>query len=386
MITTEELRKQCLKWWKEVLVAAIDGNDYFPREITRIGRITPKDILNKLAEHKRSIAALQKQADMCGCELVLTEQQFDKIGRQWVPTKIIITNRDIFLQLTGRKKEFSLFWKNYELIRRELPVLKEWVRDNPLRLIGHDTWVDTLKVCGYFLKNPQPSLYIRQLSIDVHTKYIQENRGLIQSLLDYLIPEYIHAEEKEFEKRFHLCYAEPLIRVRFLDEHISPLPGVRDMALPLSEFVRFRCSCEVVWVAENRMNFLTLPDLPCAIAIWSGGGFSVSCLKDIGWLSEKRFYYWGDLDAQGFQILNQFRTYFPTTTAVMMDRKTWDLFVSGSVAGTPAVKQNLPGLSAEEYELYEWLRKNNLRLEQEKIPQVFAEEQIVREIRTDNSI
>ena len=122
------------------------------------------------------------------------------------------------------------------------------------------------------------------------------------------------------------------------------------------------------------MNFLTLPYLTKTIAIWSGGGFSVSYLKEIDWLKCKQFYYWGDLDAQGFQILNQFRTYFTNTIAVMMDEDTLTNFKSGK--GKPAANQTLQQLSESETKLYNHLRQNNIRLEQEKITQTFAEEKI----------
>ncbi|MGG6549172.1 UNVERIFIED_CONTAM: DUF2220 domain-containing protein, partial [Prevotella sp. 15_C9] len=37
-------------------------------------------------------------------------------------------------------------------------------------------------------------------------------------------------------------------------------------------------------------------------------------------------YYWGDLDAQGLQILNQFRSYYPSGIALMMDWATFHIY------------------------------------------------------------
>lgn len=37
-------------------------------------------------------------------------------------------------------------------------------------------------------------------------------------------------------------------------------------------------------------------------------------------------YYWGDLDAQGLQILNQFRSYYPSEIALMMDWATFHTY------------------------------------------------------------
>ena len=377
MVTPSEIKDQCLKWWKDVLTSTIDGIDLFPKEITRIGKISSKDILTKLSDYKSSIQSLRdnsKEFKSYGYMVILVERQFEKIGRQLVPEKISIETLEDYLKLISKQKEFNRFLGNLSLIRSEIPSLVEWIKNNPSKLIEHDTWNDTLKVCKYFVRNPQPNLYIRQLPIEVHTKYIQANRPLIQSLLEFLIPNNINREMGNFELRFNLKYAEPLIRIRFLDKEISPLSKVSDLSLPLSEFTDFELSCDKVLVTENLMNFLTLPSVPKTIAIWSGGGFSVSYLKEIKWLSDKNFYYWGDIDAQGFQILNQFRTYFPNTVSVMMDEEALSCF--GAVDGVSCPNQNLKTLTDKEHKLYEHLRKNNLRLEQEKITQAYAEDKI----------
>lgn len=377
MITPKEIQEQCLKWWKEILLSSIDSTYYFPKEINRIGKVSSKDILNKISAYKESIELLKnnsKENKKAGYSLVLGERLFDKIGKQLVPEKISVDSIEDYLKVTGKEKEYIVFLKNLSLIKTELPLLIDWIKSNPTKLVEHDTWVDTLKVCQYFLGTPLPNMYIRQLPIDIHTKYILENKSIIQSLLDFLIPQYINKDEVKFELRYNLKYSEPLIRVRFLDCSLSPINNVTDISLTLSEFKSIRTECMNIFVAENVMNFLTLPYLSKTIAIWSGGGFSVSYLKDINWIKGKQFFYWGDLDAHGFQILNQFRTYFQNTVAVMMDEETLSCFKSAS--GTPASNQNLQQLTEKELELYNYLRHNNIRLEQEKITQTFAVEKI----------
>lgn len=377
MITPKEIQEQCLKWWKEVLLSSIDSVRYFPKDISRIGKVSSKDILNKLSEYKHSIELLKKnsKADKkFGYSLIIEDRQFDKIGKQPIPEKISIDSIEDYLKVTGKEREYQIFLRNYSLIQNELPLLIEWIKVNPTRLIEHDTWLDTLKVCKYFLTTPKPQLYIRQLPIDVHTKYIWDNKVIVQSLLEFLIPEHINKEETKFELRFNLKYSEHLIRIRFLDNTLSPLDNATDISLTVSEFNDFHSHCDNIFIAENLINFLTLPYLTKTISIWSGGGFNVSHLKDIAWLKSKQFYYWGDIDSHGFQILNQFRTYFPNTIAVMMDEETLSSFTSSS--GQPATNQNLQQLSKSELKLYNHLRENNIRLEQEKITQTFAEERI----------
>lgn len=376
MITPNEIRQKCLSWWKEVLIATLNNTSFFPQEINRIGRITPRDLLSRLQEYKTSIAELQKQASAWGYIVVMEERNFEKIGLQAVPVKIVIPTVEVYFKITRKKQEFDTFQKNLQLIGNRLPLLLPWCLTNPFKLINHDSWEDTLKVCHYFLAVPRPNLYIRELPIDVHTKYIEENKELIGTLLDFLLPNTILPEEKNFERRHNLRYAEPLIRIRFLDPALSPCKGMDDISIPLSTFQTMRLECRCCLVTENKMNFLTLPPLPHTIALWSGGGFNISFLKDIDWLVPLTFYYWGDLDAQGFQILHQFRSYYPCTCALMMDMHTWNTFKQFAKSGTPAPLQNLPNLSAEENDLYRLLQQGNLRLEQEKIQQSYAYEQI----------
>jgi hypothetical protein len=377
MITPKEIQDQCLKWWKDVLVATMEDTPYFPREITRIGKVSSKDILTKLSEYKKSIELLRsnsKENKKVGYSLRTIERQFDKIGLQSVPEKIVIETIEDYLYVAKNEKEYRTFLDALTLIKSELPVLEKWVRESPLKLIEHDTWSDTLKVCRYFLQNPKPNLYIRQLPIDIHTKYILENKTIITSLLNYLIPDSVNQDERNFEKRFNLLSQEQLIRIRFLDTGKSPLQSITDISFTEKELKHYNFSIDNVFITENIMNFLTLPVLKNTIAVWSGGGFNIRYLRHIEWLKDKQFYYWGDIDAQGFQILNQCRTYFPNTVAVMMDRETLDRFPNSE--GVPAKRQHLPGLTEIETSLYEDLCQNNIRLEQEKITQVFAEDRI----------
>ena len=87
-------------------------------------------------------------------------------------------------------------------------------------------WYDLLKVCRYFQQNPKPNLYIRELPIPVHTKFIEQNQGILRSLLEAVLPvnQLVPVEgEREFlfEKWFALKYREPLIRWRFLDDSLK---------------------------------------------------------------------------------------------------------------------------------------------------------------------
>jgi hypothetical protein len=82
-------------------------------------------------------------------------------------------------------------------------------------------------------------------------------------------------------------------------------------------------------VVENKTTLyttLTLPKMNDTIAIF-GSGFSVFNLKNVRWFDNLKLLYWGDIDVQGFEILSQFRTYFPQTKSVLMDKQAFDNFL-----------------------------------------------------------
>ena len=100
----------------------------------------------------------------------------------------------------------------------------------------------------------------------------------------------------------------------------------------------------------------------------------ISYLRNVRWLHERNIFYWGDLDTHGFLILHQMRTYFPRTKSVMMDMDTFEHFKGeGVVAGEKISSENLNTLNKAETEMFDFLRINNFRLEQEKIRQEYAD-------------
>ena len=211
-------------------------------------------------------------------------------------------------------------------------------------------------------------MYIRELPIQVDTKFIERNKGTIKELLEIIIAESVNTDETRFETRFNLRFDEPVVRFRVLDKAMSQVlfSGVDDMSIPISQFRESEIPVETVYIVENKMNMLTFPPIQKSIVVW-GHGFGVDILKDVAWLKSKKIFYWGDLDAQGFQILSETRAHFPQVASFLMDRATFDNFYEGDI-GTASNVENGLYLTPEEIEMFKYLKENNLRLEQEKIP------------------
>ncbi|MBF0433696.1 MAG: DUF2220 domain-containing protein, partial [Fibrobacteria bacterium] len=157
-------------------------------------------------------------------------------------------------------------------------------------------------------------------------------------------------------------------RLRFLDQNFMLLSGqvFSDISAPVDELSSAEFKPAKVIITENEMTFLTLPVVKKALGIF-GRGFSVSLLQKISWLKDCRIYYWGDLDAQGFQILSSLRSHYPDVQSLMMDQETFMAFKKFTVTGKDCAVCTLPNLTEEESEMFRYLAVHQLRLEQERI-------------------
>src|SRR6266699_1965761 len=246
--------------------------------------------------------------------------------------RIILETATDFLRLIDKESEFLHFQRDVALIREQVPQLGAWMLSSPKKVIEyHSDWSGLLAVCRYFLEHPRPGLYIRELPLSVHTKYVEEHIGILLS----------------------------------------------ELCAPRSQFARLDLRAQHCMITENKMTFLSLPALRDTFAL-HGGGFKVGGLAAIPWLRECPLIYWGDLDAQGFQILSQLRAIFPHVVSLMMNEATLQTFSGFCVAGMPCSVRQLPYLTAEEHILFLRLAERNIRLEQERITHEYALENIYR--------
>lgn len=334
-----------------------------------------------LHEAIKLLRADSKQIKGHGYVIEFRETNTRMLGKQELPTAITFQNREDYLNYLNKEKEFVEFQEVSAKILSEFPQLRDWMLRTPVSVIENfPVWEGLLKVCRYFVSSPKPNLYIRQLPIEVHTKFIEENEGIIRQLLDVLIRDFINKGEAAFEKRYNLRHDEPLIRFRILDPILfRDFGDMSDISIPESQFRQLDAPFDLVFILENKMNFLAVPNVPRAIAIF-GKGFNLSLLKNVHWLGAKKIYYWGDLDVHGLQILSQLRGYFSHTISILMDLKTFSDFETSAVDG-PSSGFALPlNLTQDELHMYQLLaaRHHKNRLEQEKISHAAFVEELAR--------
>ncbi len=388
MITVSDIKKKAEAFYPEYLRASVSGENVFPRVI-RSDKSVSKDFVES-GKQKAELIEQSKDRKGFGFTIKYKTVNTKQHSVQDVIDEISFQTENDFLKFIRKESEVTNFKKNVKQIINQFQELNEWVKKYPLKVVQfNDIWEELLHVCEYFKQNPNPNLYIRELSVKVHTKFIENNKGILLELLNNILPQeninHNFKTSKDFEKRFGLKFNQSQIRIRVLDKSISDihLSGLSDITITEEEFVNFQIPCDRVFILENKtnfsnlMNFLTLPQMASTIGIF-GSGFKVGNLKKSISLADKEIYYWGDIDTHGLQILSQIRGYFKQTKSIMMNFETLRKFKDDWSKGEATTATTLLNLSSEEQELFIFVKENNIRLEQEKISHDYVLQQIAK--------
>jgi hypothetical protein len=375
MITPAEIVKKAERKYHAVLRAYLNDDDLFPLEFP-VGRSS-----KNLVERRQQIDDLrQRSKEITGQGYALEWQTINQrdLGKQTTPRRVVIENLEDYLAVVRKRTDYQQFVNDVERIRRRMPALENWLLANPLDVIEYSgQWDDLLTVCDYFVKHSCPNVYIRELPIPVHTKFIEQHSRILRDLLDALLPvEAVNTDAKDFTERFGLKAPPHTIRLRLLEEQLDWQYDLRldDLTLPVDQLAHLlaeHIQPKTVIIAENMMNFLTLPQTPNSIGLF-GRGFAVQLLANVEWLHQCRVIYWGDIDAHGFQILSDLRQLFPHVQSVMMDQQTLDDHAEYAVAGNRVGVRRFDGLTEAEAIVARHVLEHNVRVEQEHIPQAYA--------------
>ncbi len=310
-------------------------------------------------------------------EIKWVERRWANLGVQRLPERILIPDPSQLVRWIGKDQLWSSATERYAAIVNRWPqiagvlpkyfkVLTDYSDADFRRLFSVLEWFET---------HPDSNLYIRQLPIEgIDTKWISPRKSLISEWLG-IIKEIDRG--KDFYGLTGLRHEPVTIRVRILDNHLRSLIGnIGDISLPISDLQQLHLPVKKVYIVENLQTGLAFGDIPGAI-VFMGLGYAVDLLGEIDWLNNLPIYYWGDIDTDGYAILNRVRSYFPHARSILMDEAT--LIDHNHLWGKDektVSSTTLLMLTEEEKRLYEGLCNHNwaknLRLEQERIPWDYA--------------
>jgi hypothetical protein len=300
------------------------------------------------------------------------------MGTQRLPQSAWIDSPDQAVAWLTKRAEMEQFKEITEQTRYRCPVLLEWLARSPLQALDlAEHWTLLLDVVEWIQQHPQPRCYLRQVDLPgIHTKFIETHKAVLIQLLDRVLPPGRIIQEYRgingFTSRYGFIDKPVRIRFRVLDKNIDFPPGTEhsDVTLDSGSFARLNIPVQRVFITENEINFLAFPPTREAIVIF-GEGYGWDALAQAHWLERRSLYYWGDIDTNGFAILDQLRKKFSGVKSFLMDKETLMQHQKSWATEQKQKTHGLPTLTETERKLYDDLRDNRirekLRLEQELI-------------------
>jgi hypothetical protein len=376
MITPNELREKANKLYYKVVSSVLEGTAIFPLTIPSNKQITGSNF----SEWSADIVPLynQSKAEKGKGYTVLWKEKKIQGTKQQVPIKIYFEALPDFLSFTNNTETFEKIIEVQRIVLASFPELKSWINSNPAILLdNYSNWEGIIKVGKYFVDNQPPyPFYLRELPIEVHSKFIEDNIGVIRKVLDRILPDSsIQKSETDFSARYCLKKTNVFTQIRILDDTLKPILGYDECALSVEDAGWLQWLPKKVFIIENKACFLSFPKVDGAVAIF-GEGFKSRLSKSLPWLEKTKLYCWFDLDAAGFEMLNLIRTHHCHAISFLMDGDTFHQFKSFSVENIYRQK-HLPLLSPAESNLYNYLVQHKRRLEQERISQRYIMEKLV---------
>jgi hypothetical protein len=372
--TLADLRCQLERYWDSgrLLAASLRDESLFPLELRLRGPDT-RECSERFDEVRQWIRELESDGRY---QIDWIEVNHRVLGRNRIPARILVPNERDALGLVGKTADAERFRALCDVTLKTLPDLSTWLARKPLVALEHfGDWERIMAVLQWFRGHKRDGLYLRQLDIaGVDTKFIEGRKVLLAELLDIVLQaealEATAVGSRNFEQRYGLVSKPSQIRFRILDRRFS-IQGLTDLVVPSSEFATLDLPVERVFITENEINGLTLPNVPASLVIF-GLGYGLERLFEVPWLRQRALHYWGDIDTYGFHILDRLRSIFPNARSFLMDRETLLEYVPLWVRENNPYDGELRRLSATEGLLYEDLSYNRLgdrvRLEQERIP------------------
>lgn len=394
MATSSEIRSSAKKKWKDFLVYLSSSylsstpTKFFPW-FYRGTKESKSDSYSSKYNTINELIANSKEKIGYGYTLVFDIANTRLYGEQSKIREIRIDSPSDYAKLIGKENEYDNFLKAISQLKKyflnnnyPLFLLEKWINQNLDFLTEkreEDYYKSIFLALDWFIRNRNSNLYIREIPLALHTKFIEENKKIILSLFaEITLLSENEYKTKSFEEILGLKKKPLLVRYR-----LNSVKYNRDeIAIPLFNFSRLDKEEDLskikrVFIIENEIVYLTFPLDEESLIIF-GSGFQVKLLESANWLRNKELFYFGDIDEHGFEMLAMFRSVFPNTISFLMDDETYNSFTEYAVKGKEATTLYDVFLTEDERQFLSKLRKseNKNRLEQERIPLCYIKERL----------
>lgn len=343
-----------------------------------LGRPSTADLNSSFAEVQSWAFEIRDWASRGGLPLA------DEIRRahgtnQVIPTHVTINSADTAAVILGNK------WPE-RLARGRARAAHLTARfpsvDAAALTKATDTYTDAdfallCDAAEWFVRNDARGLTARQVPIvGLHAKWLNTHAKEVRALVGVedlgLLPKH--------PARLHFTYLDP----GYLDGR-----GRRHDSTTVGDGMEPAYAPQVVIISENKDTAIYFPALTGGIAVEGGGNAGPQPAAQTSWIAGcPNVFYWGDMDAAGLAILNDYRAAGLEVRSLLMDLAAFASYerfgATTDANGLPlnvTKRRDLPFLTPDERDLYNeltdpsWSRVR--RVEQERIPLPVALDAIV---------
>ncbi|MDN5794929.1 MAG: DUF2220 family protein [Intrasporangium sp.] len=376
--TVDEVRAALRRRWDkgELLRAIAPGAVWEPIRVPLRGP-SAREVAADFGAAQEWAALLHKAADAGRSPAFRVETRTvggRLVGANAVPSVAWFDEPDQVWRLLRVSDQVAAFRQQCAASAAAHPAIADWVAAHPLRALAEErSWARVLATVLWLRAKVGTAAYLREIDVPgVDTKFIEGHRGLLAELLDAVAPgvaDESRSPGRDFARRYGFRDKPAMTRLRSLDG--TPLfGGLTDVSVRVEELATLEVPARWVLVVENVVTFLALPTVPGGVAFF-GAGFDVLRLGRVPWLRERDVVYWGDLDTDGFVILDRLRSQLPAVRSVLMDLGTLRAHQSQWTTDPTPSRSELDRLTPDEAAVYLTLRDNGLgtsvRLEQERV-------------------
>lgn len=294
------------------------------------------------------------------------------IGANELPDRACVDSYEQLWSVLRRTSDVRRFVGLLHMTKDRAPTLTDWMIAHPLEVLGLQlVWEKLITTVLWIDEHANQDMYLRQVDVPgVDTKFIEGHRKVLAALLDQQL-----AEDRidtshlpsEFAARYRFRRKPGYVRFRLLDQHDG---GFSELTVRIDELSARPLRASTVFVVENEVTYLAFPPVDESVVIL-GGGYALSQLEPLSWLSERELLYWGDIDTHGFAILDRLRAKFGHVRSMLMDRSTLLTHEEQWVQEPSPVTKHLEQLNPDEAALYNDLVEDTfgpaVRLEQERV-------------------
>ena len=217
-------------------------------------------------------------------------------------------------------------------------------------------------------KVPDEKEFARNVFIPhLDTKFLERNMGKIRQIYN-AVNDDVAVNKDNLAEKLNVQFGIPVFTV-FHNGEIINLEETK-----MAEYFNASPPCTLL-LSENNVPVRSF-DYKDTVVIGGMGYRVIELIQNMPWISRvKNVYYWGDMDKNGFNILSRVYEVLPRVQSVLMDIDTiksipFDVMVKD--VDRIYDESNYKNLSLSEHRAFEYLKEQDLRIEQEHIPKEFV--------------